>query len=302
MSHPRSPRALWSSLLLVSALVAGAAACGGKKAGGSPALVRAIPADSEMIGAFDLKGMLQNESLKQLAKVRGVDAGDIEQKLAAAGIKLDDIKGFMFGSTMPDGNEMPTFAAAIETSLDSATAKKAMDSLMDMMPARGKDGSLTTEAVEGGVVLVGRGTLFDKAVTGAKGAGAGDVRPELAAMRDAVDAGATMWFAGALPADAKRGMGMLGRLTGEAKPTHFGMSINAGSTIEIRLAVRLEGGDAGKLADTLGGFLKVMPRKQLPEGVGDLLDKVDIGGSGEVLTAKVSLPAEVLAKLTTDMR
>jgi uncharacterized protein YidB (DUF937 family) len=254
-----------------------------------------------MIGAFDLKGMLQNESMKQLAKVRGVDTADIEQKLATAGIKLDDIKGFMFGSSMPEGNEMPTFAAAIETSLDSAAAKKAMDSLMDMMPGRGKDETLTTEAVEGGVVLVGRGALFDKAVTGAKGAGAGDVRPELAAMRDAVGAGATVWFAGALPASATRGMGMLGRLTGDVHPTHFGVSVNAGSTVEIRLAVRLEGGDASKLADTLGGLLKVMPRRELPEGAGDLLDKVDISGSGEVLTAKVSLPAEVLAKLSSDM-
>lgn len=302
MSYHRRPRALWSSLVLVSALVAGAAACGGKKAGGSPALTRAIPADSEMIGSFDLKGMLQNESMKQLAKARGVDTADIEQKLAAAGVKLDDIKGFMFGSTMPGGGELPTFAAAIETSLDGPAAKKAMDSLMDLMPGHGKDGSLTTEAVEGGVVLVGRGSLFDKAVTGAKGAGAGEVRPELAAMRDAVDTGATVWFAGTLPPMGKSGMGMLGRLAGDARPTHFGMSINAGSTIEIRVAVRLEGGDAGKLADTLGGFMKVMPRKQLPEGVGELLDQVDIGGSGEVLTAKVSVPAEVLAKLTTDMR
>lgn len=299
MAHGRTSRALLSTLVVAAALASGIAACG--KKGGSPALQRAIPADSDVIGAIDLKALLQNDALKALAKARGIEGADIEKQLAAAGIKLDDIKGIMFGASSPTGGEMPSFAAAIETSLDGAAAKTALEALAKLMPD-GKSQGLTTEAIEGGVVMVGRGGLFDKAVAGAKAGNNGELKPELLKMRDAVDAGATFWFATAIPKMGRRDMGMVGGMLGNVTPTHVGVSVNAGSTIDIRVAIRLEGGDASSIADRIGTLKMLAPRSELPEGMGDVLDKLEVSASGDILTAKVSVPSEVLAKLGATMR
>lgn len=308
-SNPRDPSNRGKALvwILVLLVVAGAAFAiywfalrGGGGGGASATLASSVvPTGADTVAGIDAGALLANPELADLMQKGGLDLATVKSKLAETGVKLEDLKSFVVAADMPDAGA-PEVVLALQTTADTKAAQGAIAALKSMIPDNmgNKIDISNVQAFDGGIVLAGAGPFFDEASKLAKGQGKGGLSEPLAEVRSALDAGAPLWVALTIPADVTKGMGgmMAKKVFGEGKPTHAGLSVRLGSTIELKGAIRIEGADASKVASNLSGLLSMAgmvakgPQKEL-------LNNVELGSSGSTLTISVSMSADQAKKL-----
>ncbi len=305
---------LW--LLLVLLIAGGAFAVWyfvlrGQSSGSSALAMRVIPAESDVVGGIDIGRILTSPEVRKLASDNGNDFAAIDKALADAGIAPGDIGSLAFGMVM-DGATPKEVVFALEAKTDA----KAMVAFLRMAvsqlpgPIAGLVSPDSVQAIEGttagsGIFLMGSGELFKKAVAMGQNPSAATAdggKVELALVQKALDEGATMWFAAPVPPDTFSGISgsMAQQMIGGA-PSHFGASINVGSSIELRGAMHIHGGDASTITGALKTARK-MVSGQLPEAQRALLDDIDLGGSGPVVTARITLSESALSNLMKQTR
>jgi len=307
MTTPRSNAQRGSALvwILITLIVAGGAFAvywfvirGGGGGGAASALVaRAIPAEAKIVVGFDPQAVLKSEAFKGAAASQGISLDDINAQLAKANIKPEALKAVVLGinADMNDG------VAIFQGDLDPTALKAAIGALMVMSPEAGEvAGALQFESVEGGLVIAGTGDLYTKSLAAVNGKGAAGLDENLAKVLAGIDRGAPVWGAGAIPEDATRSMGPLKSMIGGKAPGYAAMSLDLGDPIKVKIAVLFPGGDASKIADTINTMMSLAPMGKLPNGVGDVLKSLSLSGSGELLSASISISAELLAKMSKD--
>ncbi|MFO0748647.1 MAG: hypothetical protein U1F43_23745 [Myxococcota bacterium] len=293
--------------ILVLLLVAGAAFAvywfafrGGPGGGASTKLASTVvPAGADTVAGIDAGALLSSPELADLLKKQGVDVEAVKAKLAESGVKPEDLRSVVVAADVPDAGAPEVFLA-VQTTADAKAVKGALGALKAMIPgdAGDKIDLSNVQAFDGGLVLAGSGPFFDQAAALAKGQGKGGMSAELAQVRDALDTSAPIWFATTLPKDMSKGMGGMGKqIFGNGTPTHAGVSIRVGSKIDIKAALRIDGADAAKVADDLGGFLS-MAGMVAKGPQAELLKGLELGSSGAVLTLTMSLTAEQAKSLS----
>jgi len=267
---------------------------------GSARLASAVvPASADAIVGIDARALLSSPDVEALAKARGADLAGVKAKLAEAGVKLESLGSVLVAADVPDAGQ-PALFVALEADADIKAAESAVQAVRGLVPAQ-LAGALDLSNVQvfDGLVLAGAGPFYDeaKALASGKGAGAGLAAP-LAEVKGAIDTGAHLWGAAALPPAvlAQLDLGPLSNILGSARPTHAAGSIKIGSKIDITAALRLEGGSARSIADAANGAigtLGFMAGKEL----GALLKSLAIGSTGSTLTLSLSVAPEQLDAL-----
>ena len=261
-----------------------------------------IPAEAEFVGGVDVQGVLGSEMLKSMMADKGVSLETVTAELAKHGIKLEDIKTVAFGATLGSGDVPRQFVAVGQGTFDGSALKAAIEGakLAEAAATEGMAMPLTfdqIEVIDPQTVVMGTADFVKKSLGIASGAEQSiDTRPELKDLRAAIDQGASLWMAGPVP----EGVGALGALGmmgggGLGKPTHFAISANVGADIKVRVAIHFASGDAGAVASKVGQLLSfASAMAKGPEA--DVLSSLDISGSGQVLTASVTLSKAFIAE------
>jgi len=264
-----------------------------------------IPAEADYVGGVDVQGMLKSDLVKGLLTENGMSIDAVSAKLAEQGIKLEDLKTLAFGAVLGEGGVPSGIIAVGKGTFDATKVKGAIDgakmaelAAMGDMPVKFEQ----IEVADPQTVVLGSGDLVAKSMGIAGGSSKSvDSREELKALRAAIDQGATFWFAGPVPAGmgGMGGLSGLGMLAGPGNdlgdPTHIAVSANIGSTLDVRLAVRFSSGDVGAVASQMDSALGMMSGLMSgPEA--ELLDSLDISGSGQVLTISASLSKDLIEK------
>ncbi|PIE18190.1 MAG: hypothetical protein CSA66_05050 [Proteobacteria bacterium] len=262
-----------------------------------------VPVEADFVGGVDVDGVVKSELIKGIAASQGVKLDAVKAKLAERGLDLDTLKTLAFGADAPEGGQMPTDFVAVATGTFDATALKgAMATAKVAAAAKGVKGLdlSNLEVLDSGLVIGGSGSLLDKSKALAGGSGrSADDNADLKAVRGAINEGATFWIAGPIPADVPLdGLDMMGSLgTKVGKPTHFAISADASNKLELEVAVRFDG-EVSDMVNQLEGMLSMA--KAFASGPqGEVLDSLDLGGSGQILRASLRLSQaaiETLAK------
>lgn len=283
----------------------------GQSPGSSALALRVIPPESDVVGGIDIGRLLTSPDVRKLASDNGADFAALDKALADAGIAPGDIGSLAFGMTM-DGATPKEVVFALEAKTDAKTMVAFLRIAVSQLPS--PFSSLVSpdsvQAIDGtaagrGVFLMGSGELFKKAVAMGQNPSnpvADGGRVELALVQKSLDAGATLWFAAPVPPDTFSGIsGTMAKQMIGGTPSHFGASINIGSRIEVRGAMHIHGADASTIAGALKTARK-MVSGQLPEAQRALLDDIDLGGSGPVVTARITLSESALTNLVKQTR
>lgn len=298
-TNQRGSALVW---ILITLIVAGGAfavywfVIRGGGGGATTALVnRAIPADATMLVGFDPQAILNSPMLADLAKSQGFGVDAIKAELAKVNIKPEALKAVVVGM----GANMSDSVAIFAGDIDATALKAGIGAISALSPEAGEMADvLQFESIEGGLVIAGGGELYKKSVSTARGQGQAGLDSNLEKVLGAIDRSAPIWAAGLLPEETTREFKMVGRMLGNTgPPSHAAISVDIGSTMKVKLAVLFPDADAGQMADQIKMLLKLAPMGQLPDGVGDILNSLDLSGSGEVLKASISIPSETLQKL-----
>lgn len=265
-----------------------------------------IPAEAEMVGGLDVPSVVNSSFAKELIGASGVSMDEVTAQLAKAGVKLDDLKTIAFGMTgVGSGN--PEVVTVAKGTFDANAIKGAVETLSNVAKARAEAEGMhvpgfdpsTLQVLDSGVVVGGSGELFQKSLALAKGGGkSADDNAALRSLRKHIDEGASFWVTGPIPDNLPMGgMGGMGMLGGDmGKPTHFGVSADVGSKVDVSIAVHFDSGDAGKMASSIDGMLGFAKMAASgPEA--ELLDSLSVSGSGQVLSASFSLDAAMVKKM-----
>jgi len=303
-AHERGGAGTWLLVLLVLGGIAFAVYWfvlreqGGGAGNASSLAAKVVPAGADTVAGVDLKALLTNPDFDALAKERGIDLAAVRAKLAEAGMKPEDLEALVVALDQPDAGQ-PETLVAVKVSGDPKAAKAALTAAKDLLPmGLGARVDLSNvEAFDGGIVLAGGGPFFDGAVKRVRGE-ASDPGTELLGLLDAVDGSGHLWVAMSL-AGRFKDKGLSGpekMILGDAIPTHAALSVKLGSKIEIKGAARLQGGDAGKIADSLGGMLSLAGGR-LGKDIGEVLKALEIGSKGDAVTFAVALTPAQLASV-----
>ena len=287
--------------ILITLIVAGGAfavywfVLRGGGGGATAAIVnRAIPADARMLVGFDPQAVLNSAALGEVLKTGGMTVDGVKSELAKANIKPEALKAVVVGF----GDSMNDRVAIFAGDIDATALKGAIGALGMMGPeASAVASALQFESLDGGLVIAGDGSLYQKSVSAAKGQGAAGLDANLEKVLGAIDRGAPVWAAGLLPEEAAKGFKGAGPMLGGSPPTHGAISVGIGSELKIKVALLFPGGDASKIASTIEALMKLAPTGSLPDGVGDVLKSLELSGSGEVLKASVTVPQALIGKL-----
>jgi len=272
-----------------------------RKSGGGGASAQlatsVIPADADMIGGADLGALLASPQVADLMKKSGTNMDEVKAKLSEAGVKPEDLQSLVIAADVPDAGD-PQMIFAVKMNGDTKAAQGAAVALKAMLPPNiGDKVDLShVEAFDGGLVMAGSGPFYDEAAKQARGQGAsGKLAQPLLDVRDAVDTGAQVWFAMALPKGTTDELPRQAKmLLGGGKPTHAAFSVSFGSSIEVKGALLLEGADPGKVASQLDSMMGMASMALTGERaiIGDIIKNLKIGSSGQALTFSLSLTEE----------
>ncbi len=274
-------------------------------AGSSPSAKLAqkvIPADCEVMGGINIAGLLKDLDYSKLGD--GMSKSKVEEMLKQQGLALDDLQALSFGVKM-DGLVPKGVVFALQSKADANTVTGILK-----MAAMGLPGEMrnlidpnTIESLEGGIFVMGSADLVGRAKALGQGGAQAAGKVEADLLAKALDLGATAWVVAPMPLDELPG-GMMTEIAmkgvGLGKPSHLGLSIRVGSAYEITAAAHIPGGDANKLVDGVK-TLKDKLGGALPDEAKKLLDTVDFGGSGPVLTARLTLPMDDLIGLAKNL-
>ncbi len=263
---------------------------------------RVLPAEVEVVGGVDLARIVSDSDVRAMLQKNGTDIAALEAELAKHNIKSTDLVAMVFGGRLAEsGLKDAIVAVEAKTDTKALAGLLAAASLMAPEPIKSAIAGGRVEALDGGVALTGSNELLDLAIKVAKGAApALGSKAGLDEIRAALDTGAIFWVASPIPAGS---LAMLpGVLTGTlGQPSHFGFSINLGSTTELRAAALLPGKDAEEVASSLDLALGFMKSK-VPEPGKTLLENLSLSGKGAVLIAKITLSQQQLEDLIAKNR
>lgn len=265
---------------------------------------RVIPPESDVVGGLDLGRLLTDPELRKMLAGNGVDFAQLDKALAEAGVSASDLGALAFGATM-NGATPKDVVLALEAKTDAramvgflkllaAQLPGPMASLIDADAIQALDGAATGH----GVFVMGSGALLERALALGRGqAQPGASGAELALVQKALDGGANLWFAAPVPPDTFKGLSgsMAKQMIGGA-PSHFGFSVGFGTSLDLRAAMHIPGADASTISGALKTARKLVGG-QLPEAQRKLLDEIDLGGSGPVVTARLRLSESMLKSL-----
>lgn len=259
---------------------------------------RVIPADCDVIGGLNVASLLNDLDYEKLGN--GASKSKVEAMLKQQGLALDDIQAVSFGVRMT-GIVAKEAVVAIQSKADAKTLVQLIKMGAIALPEEVK-GLLNPDAVEaldGGIFLMGSGELLARAKAISGGGGQGDAKDEAKRLIDALDLGATAWVVGPMPLDELPG-GMMTEMAmktmGLGKPSHLGLSVKIGGKIDAVVAAHIPGGDAGKVIEGLKSAREKFGGGA-PEDIKKLLDGIEFGGSGPVITARLSVSPDTVKGL-----
>lgn len=294
-----------------------------RKAGGeaSKLISSYIPKDVQVVGGLDVKGFYDSTIYKELGpELEKQITGEKEYKEFAekTGFDFKKVETVAFGASqlplpMRAGTEEkdPKFVAVVKGSWDNAKMmafmkeqagdggeEKDLEGVKAFVDKRGK-GAMGFPA--DGLLLAGTPDTFTTAVKLSKGTGESvDSNAELSAIRKFVDEGATLWFAMAIPKEALEAAPG-GEMFGKA--SHMALSVDLGSGIELKSAVKMGSSEEATKAQTqikmgiglAAGFAASVP--DVGEDLKKIVEGVKVEVDGDVLTVSASASADTVKKL-----
>jgi hypothetical protein len=293
----KSSPLVWILLLLV---FAGAVFAGwwfflrGGAGGAAPALLsRAIPAEATTVVGVNPQALLRSGLVEQALAKTGTNLAELRAKLADAKIDLDSFQTVVVGVNPADESGV----LATQGEMDVAALKGLILAASAANAELAKVANqVQFEGFDGGLVLVGRGDVYNKALAVARGESQGTLDPKIAETAAAVDMSAPIWAAGVIPAETPVGEPMVTSQLG-GTPTHAAISLDPTDRLVIRVSLLIPGADASKAATNLTAMIGMLPASMLPDGAGEALKGLVLNGQGEVLSASLTLSAELLEKL-----
>ena len=281
-----------------------------------------IPKDVQVVGGVDVKGFYDSTVYKELGP-------DIEKKLSEdknykamsekSGFDYKKVETIVFGASditammgRSGGDKKdPKFVAAVKGGWDAAkmmgymkemAGDKAEEKDVEGVKALAdKKGKGTVGFIGDDVLLAATPDFFAQSVKLQKGTGeSADNNADLKAVRGQIDEGATFWIAAVLPKEAMEaapGAEMFG------KASHAAISINFGSGIELKTAVKMASKEEATKAQSqiqmgigmAGGFAAGVP--EVGEDLKKLVDSVKVEVDGDMLKISASASQDVVKKL-----
>jgi len=254
--HQRGGAIVWLLVLLLLAS-AGLAAWWFLLRGGSGQaeglLRRAIPAEATVIGGLDPEVLLESQVIADAAAASGQSIEALKAGLTRAGFDLETLQAVVIGHDPASGETV----LATQGKLDIAALKGALLALSAASPALGEVLSgAQFEGLDHGLVVAGTGELYTKALAVARGNAEAGLDPRVSRVARAVDMGGAVWAAGALPAAVTEDLGPAATQLG-GTPTHAAISVAAGRTVKVELAVLAPGMDGATAAANLGAMWRL---------------------------------------------
>jgi hypothetical protein len=263
---------------------------------------KVIPADCEVMGGVNIAALLNDLDYGKFGE--GMSKSKVEEMLKQQGLAIDDLQALSFGIKM-DGLVPKGAVFALQSKADANTITGILKMAAMGLPGEVRDliDPNTIESLEGGIFVMGSTDLVGRAKALGQGGAQAAGKAEADLLAKALDLGATAWVVAPMPLDELPG-GMMTEIAmkgvGLGKPSHIGVSVRIGSSFEVTTAAHIPGGDANKLIDGVK-TLKDKFSGALPAEAKKLLDTVDFGGSGPVLTARMKLPMDELIGLAKNL-
>ena len=265
-----------------------------------------VPADASIVGYANVREVMLSDFRERIRRVApdGVGQNELQQYL---GLNIDQDIDHVLAFLAPAADSgrpagLVLFRGRFDTTRLEAAARSAGGAVSTYGDTRivsadlEERGSLAMAFMEPGLVAVGDLTTVQRAVDrGASGAGLLD-NPEMSTLLERIETGSNAWAVGrfddlstlgVLPDDVSLRMPAVTAFTASGR-------VNGG----LSGAVTIEGRDeeAGQnLRDVLRGFMALAKMQTASEpALQTLLDSLQLGGTGTMVSMSFRLPSEVL--------
>lgn len=287
-----------------------------------------IPSNVAAYGAVDGKGLRDSALYKsfQTEIDAAMAAGPVKEAMEKSGLKPDSFDSLVFGVESYDQSGPPKAVMALSGSFDGAKVIAAIkEEAGEGSVEKDLEGKKfhSDPSGEMGVVDMGNGMLLfgSEGMVGqalkvsAGGADSVAKNEGLKAVAGAIDTGATMFMAGAMPKEAAA-VGdapfLPGGLGEVAKATHFGVSVDLSSGITLKSSMAMASEDGAKafaeglpaaISMAKGGLGMAMagggdnPMAALKGDLEAVLDSVKAQANGKIAVVSMTVSQDTVDKI-----